>query len=310
MKAGRYFRGNEIRPFFLDSGVRIFDWSAFNSTRVAGRVRDRASAALHSGTDSDFLAALQEIEPWLAENPDFFRETSQAAELPATVLEQPLPPPVRPRKLICVGLNYRDHAMEAKMELPIRPLLFAKTSNAVNGHNHAIPIPDNCVQLDYEAELAVVMGGTCRSVRAADAMTFVAGYTCANDISARDFQFADGQWFRGKSCDGFAPIGPWLVTPAEIPDHRSLRIRCLLNGEVMQDSTTANLVFDVPSLIEFISSFITLEAGDVIATGTPPGVGFARKPPVFLRDGDRVEIEIEKVGILRNKVISRGESND
>ncbi|MGH9706994.1 MAG: fumarylacetoacetate hydrolase family protein [Candidatus Acidiferrales bacterium] len=309
MKAGRYFRGNEIRPFFLGSGARIFDWSVLNSTRVAGRVRARASAALHSGTDSDFLSALQEIEPWLGENPDFFRETSQAAELPATILEQPLPPPVRPRKLICVGLNYRDHAKESNMELPVRPLLFAKTANAVNGHNHVIPIPDTCKQLDYEAELAVVVGGTCRGVRAADAMGFVAGYTCMNDISARDFQFADGQWFRGKSCDGFAPIGPWIVTPNEIPDHRSLRLRCLVNGEVMQDSTTANLVFDVPSLIEFISSFITLDAGDLIATGTPPGVGFARKPPVFLRDGDRVDIEIENVGLLRNKVKARGESN-
>lgn len=310
MKAGRYVRGNELRPFFLDAGARIFDWSVLNSARVAGRVRAQVSAALHSGTDTDFLAALQEIEPWLAENPDFFQERCRAAELPSTTLEQPLPPPVRSGKLICVGLNYRDHAMEAKMELPARPLLFAKTPNALSGHNEDIPIPDNCKQLDYEAELAVVIGSTCRGVRAADAMQHVAGYTCMNDISARDFQFADGQWFRGKSCDGFAPIGPWLVTRAEIADHRSLRIRCLLNGKVMQDSTTANLVFDVPSLIEYISSFITLNPGDVIATGTPPGVGFARKPPVFLRDNDCVEIEIEKIGVLRNILKSRGESSE
>lgn len=310
MKVGRYYRGNEIRPFFMDSGGRPFDWSVLNSVRVADRVRTLASAAMQSGTEHDFLAALQEIEPWLAENPVFFRETSQAAELPASMLKQHLPPPVHPQKLIYVGLNYKDHAKEAKMELPAKPLLFAKSSNAVNGHNQVIPIPKMCLQLDFEAELAVVISRTCREVRAADAMKYVAGYTCTNDISARDFQFADGQWFRGKSCDGFAPLGPVLVTPAEIPNHRSLRIRCLLNGEVMQDSSTENLIFDAPSIIEFTSSFITLEAGDIISTGTPPGVGFARNPPVFLRDGDRVEIEIEKVGILRNKVKSRGGSND
>jgi 2-keto-4-pentenoate hydratase/2-oxohepta-3-ene-1,7-dioic acid hydratase in catechol pathway len=302
MKVGRYFRGRETRPFFLDAKSRILDWSALDCKQVAARVRGRAQVALRSATDADFLSALPEIEEWLADNPGCLLETNHASELPAETLNRPMPPPVRPRNLICVGLNYRDHASESKMDLPVHPLLFSKTCNAIGGHNHIICIPDSCQELDFEAELAVVMGSTCRSVRAADAMSFVAGFTCINDISARDFQFSDGQWFRGKSCDGFAPLGPWLVTRDEIPDHRSLHIRCLLNGQVMQDSTTGNLVFDVPALIEFISTFITLEPGDVIATGTPPGVGFARKPPVYLRHGDRVEVEIERVGLLGNAV--------
>lgn len=310
MKAGRYLRGSEIRPFFIDSEARALDWSALDCRRVPGEVRNPAMAAVRSGADRDLLLALPRIEEWLAANPSFSHESDHAALLPAEILRLPVPPPIRPQKFICVGLNYRDHARESKMELPVRPLLFAKTPNAVNGHNHAIRIPHFCGQLDFEAELAVVIGSTCQFVSAANAMSYVAGFTCANDISARDFQFADGQWFRGKSCDGFAPIGPWLVTPAEVSNHRSLRIRCRLNDRVMQDSTTENLVFDVPALVEFISTFMTLEPGDVIATGTPPGVGFARKPPVYLQDGDRVEIEIEKVGVLCNKIQRGGRSHD
>lgn len=310
MKAGRYFNGSEIRPLLVDSKERILDWSAFDNRQASREVRTAAMAAVWSGSDMDFLTALPRIEEWLAANPGFGEKIHHSAVLPAEILKLPMPPPVRPRKLICVGLNYRDHARESKMELPSRPLLFAKTSNAVNGHNHVVHVPRCCEQLDFEAELAVVIGKTCRSVRAANAMSCVAGFTCTNDISARDFQFTDGQWFRGKSCDGFAPLGPCLVTRAAVPDHRALSVRCRLNGQVMQDSTTENLVFDVPALVEFISGFITLEPGDVIATGTPPGVGFARKPPLYLRDGDRVEVEIENVGLLCNKIQRDGAPHD
>lgn len=188
------------------------------------------------------------------------------------------------------------------MAIPEEPLLFAKTTNAVNGHNSAVRLAYGSSQVDYEAELVVVVGRRCQNVPVADALSYVAGYTCGNDVSARDFQFKSGQWYRGKSADGFGPIGPWLVTPAELGDPHSLRIRMRLNGETMQDSTTANLIFGVPELISYISRTITLLPGDAIMTGTPPGVGFARKPPRFLQAGDRMEVEIEKLGTLVNSV--------
>jgi 2-keto-4-pentenoate hydratase/2-oxohepta-3-ene-1,7-dioic acid hydratase in catechol pathway len=310
MKAGRYFRGSEIRPFFLDSTARIFDWSVLDCSDVPDQVRRALMAALRSGSDEDFLSAVPEIEEWIAVNPKFLQESVTVLDLPVEVTQVPLPPPVRPRNFVCVGLNYRDHARESEMKIPLQPLLFAKTSNAITGHNCKIDIPPQSEQLDFEAELAVIIGRTCRSVRAADVMQYVAGYTCVNDVSARDFQFTDGQWFRGKSCDGFAPLGPWLATKGDVPDHRVLRIQCRLNNQLMQDSTTQNLIFDIPVLIEFISTFITLEPGDVIATGTPPGVGFARKPPIYLKDGDRIEVDIENVGLLCNTVRRNGGSSE
>jgi 2-keto-4-pentenoate hydratase/2-oxohepta-3-ene-1,7-dioic acid hydratase in catechol pathway len=208
----------------------------------------------------------------------------------------------RPGKLLCIGLNYRDHAIESNLPIPESPIMFSKFSTSIVGPEEAVTIPRRSEQVDYEAELAVVIGRVARQVPKAKAYDYVFGYCCLNDVSARDFQFADKQWVRGKSCDTFAPIGPYVATVDEIPNPQNLSIKLRLNGETMQDSRTDQLIFGVPELIAFITESITLEPGDVIATGTPHGVGFARKPPVFLKPGDRMEVEIEGLGVLANPV--------
>jgi len=213
-----------------------------------------------------------------------------------------LAPVPRPGKLICIGLNYRDHAAESNMAIPERPVVFSKFATAVIAPGEAVVLPDTSKQVDYEAELAVVIGRRAKSVSANRALEYVLGYTAFNDVSARDFQFADGQWQRGKSCDTFAPMGPTIVTADVIPNPHKLSIKLRLNGRTMQDSNTDNLIFGIPQLISFLSETITLEPGDVIATGTPSGVGFARKPPVFLKDGDQMEVQIEGLGILNSPV--------
>jgi acylpyruvate hydrolase len=207
-----------------------------------------------------------------------------------------------PGKIICVGLNYRDHAEEQGTELPSAPLLFAKWPNALIGPGEPIVIPRVSKQVDYEAELAVVIGQRVRGVSEENALEAVRGYTCLNDVSARDLQFSDGQWTRGKSADTFCPVGPQLVPATEVADPQALGIRCVLNGEVMQDSTTANMIFTVAEIIAYASATMTLEPGDLIATGTPAGVGIFRDPPVLLMDGDEVTIEIEGLGALTNPV--------
>lgn len=207
----------------------------------------------------------------------------------------------RPGKIVCVGLNYRDHAEEQGAELPQAPLLFAKWGNALIGPGEAIVIPPLVQQADYEAELGVVMGATVRNVSRENAFEAVRGYLCANDVSARDLQFADGQWSRGKSPDTFCPVGP-LVPASEVPDPHNLRIRAIVSGEVLQDSTTANLIFGVDEIIAYIAQTMTLEPGDLILTGTPAGVGVFRTPKRLLRDGDVVTIEIEGLGELTNPV--------
>jgi 2-keto-4-pentenoate hydratase/2-oxohepta-3-ene-1,7-dioic acid hydratase in catechol pathway len=211
-------------------------------------------------------------------------------------------PVPRPGKIICIGLNYRDHAAESKMPIPEKPVSFAKFSTTVIAPGEPVVLPSTSQQVDYEAELAVVIGRRAKHVSAARAYDYVLGYTAFNDVSARDFQFSDGQWQRGKSCDTFAPMGQTIVTTDTITDPHKLSIKLVLNGETMQDSNTDQLIFGVPALIEFLSQSITLEPGDVIATGTPPGVGFARNPPVFLKPGDRMEVLIEGMGGLGNPV--------
>jgi 2,4-didehydro-3-deoxy-L-rhamnonate hydrolase len=208
----------------------------------------------------------------------------------------------RPGKIIAVGLNYRDHAEEQGVELPSAPLLFAKWQTSLIGPGEAIVLPRASRRVDYEAELGVVIGERARGVSAEDALGAVRGYICVNDVSARDLQFSDGQWTRGKSADTFCPIGPELVPAANVPDPQALRVRCILNGEVMQDSTTANMIFTVAEIIAHASATMTLEPGDLIATGTPAGVGVFRKPPVLLKDGDEVTVEIEGIGALTNPV--------
>lgn len=213
------------------------------------------------------------------------------------------PVPV-PGKVVALGLNYRDHAAELKMKLPEEPLLFSKAPTAVCGPYDPIVYPTVTNQLDYEVELAVIIGRKCKDATEDEALKYVAGYTVLNDVTARDLQAKDTQWFRGKSCDTFAPMGPYLVTPDEVGDVHSLKIRLWVNGELRQDSTTANLIFGIPQIISFISKHMTLLPGDVIATGTPSGVGISRNPPALLKIGDLVEAEIERIGRLRNVVVA------
>jgi 2-keto-4-pentenoate hydratase/2-oxohepta-3-ene-1,7-dioic acid hydratase in catechol pathway len=208
----------------------------------------------------------------------------------------------RPQKIICIGLNYRDHAEEQGVALPERPLLFAKWPNTLIGPGDPIRLPAVSREVDYEAELGVVIGERVRQASPETALEAVRGYLCANDVSGRDVQFSDKQWVRGKSFDTFCPIGPELVPASDVPDPQALRIRAILNGEVMQDSSTANMVFGVAEIVSFVSEAITLEAGDLILTGTPAGVGIFRDPKVLLQPGDEITIEIEGLGALTNPV--------
>jgi 2,4-didehydro-3-deoxy-L-rhamnonate hydrolase len=208
----------------------------------------------------------------------------------------------RPGKIVCVGLNYRDHAEEQGVELPEAPLLFAKFPTALIGPGEPIVIPSFVTQADYEAELGVVIGATVKGASKGNALEAVAGYLCANDVSARDLQFSDGQWTRGKSVDTFCPVGPELVPAAEVPDPHALRIRAIVSGEVLQDSTTANLIFGIDEIVSYASQTTTLEPGDLLLTGTPAGVGVFRDPKRLLEDGDTVTIEIEGLGELTNPV--------
>ncbi len=210
----------------------------------------------------------------------------------------------RPGKIVCIGLNYRDHAEEAKLAIPETPTVFAKWGNTVTGHWHPIVLPKNSSKPDYEAELAVVIGKGGRHIPEAKWREHVFGYTILNDVSARDFQMATSQWTVGKTFDTFAPIGPWVVTADEIEDPHALRISLTLNGELMQDSNTGNLIFGVPKLIAYLSSVMTLDPGDIISTGTPAGVGFARKPPRWLLPGDEVAIQVQGIGELVNPVVA------
>ena len=207
-----------------------------------------------------------------------------------------------PQKIVCVGLNYRDHAEEQGVDLPERPLLFAKWPNTLIGNGDAIRIPEISKNVDYEAELGVVIGRRVGGgVAADDALSFVEGYVVANDVSGRDLQFSDGQWVRGKSLDTFLPVGD-LVPAAEVPDPQSLPIRAILNGEVLQDSNTSNMIFGVADIVSFVSQAITLEPGDLIITGTPAGVGAFRDPKIWLKPGDEITIEIDGLGSITNPV--------
>lgn len=229
----------------------------------------------------------------------------QEAGIPLDQVKFKAPVP-NPNKVIGIGLNYRDHAEESKLPLPKEPVIFGKYANAVIGPEENIILPvDLTEQVDYEAELAVVIGRCAHNISEDEAFDYVAGYTNFNDVSARDLQMRDGQWMKGKCLDTFAPMGPWLVTKDEIPNPENLKIELRLNGKTMQASNTSNLIFGVAHLVSFLSKLMTLEPGDVIATGTPAGVGFVRKPPVFLRPGDKVEVEIEGLGILKNTVATK-----
>jgi 2-keto-4-pentenoate hydratase/2-oxohepta-3-ene-1,7-dioic acid hydratase in catechol pathway len=223
------------------------------------------------------------------------------APLAEITLLAPIP---RPPKFICVGLNYRDHAAESNSPIPGVPTIFNKFSNCVIAPGQAIVLPKNSTMPDYEAELAFVIGRGGRHIAADHWKRHVAGYTIVNDVSARDFQRATSQWLMGKTFDTFGPMGPWITTADEIEDPHVLDIRLTLNGELMQNSNTRELIFNIPALVAYLSSVVTLEPGDVVSTGTPAGVGFARKPPRWLRPGDEVVITIPGLGELRNPVVA------
>jgi 2-keto-4-pentenoate hydratase/2-oxohepta-3-ene-1,7-dioic acid hydratase in catechol pathway len=240
--------------------------------------------------------ALDRVQRWLGNTPG--DEILQADSV------RYLAPIPRPPKLICIGLNYRDHAEEAKLPIPEVPTMFAKFPTAVTGHGHNIVLPKNSTKPDYEAEFAIVIGRRGRHVPEERWPDYIFGYTIINDVSARDFQMATSQWMIGKTFDTFAPMGPAVVTADEIEDPHNLAIALTLSGEVMQSSNTSNLIFQVPKLIAYLSSVFTLEPGDVIATGTPAGVGFARKPPRWLKPGDEVRVTVEGIGELVNPVVA------
>ena len=225
--------------------------------------------------------------------------TGPAYDLAAVKLLAPIP---RPPKFSCVGMNYRDHAREAGVDIPSIPTIFSKFSNVVIGPGAPIVLPKNSTRPDYEAEFAFVIGPGGRHIPAARAMDHVFGYTIVNDVSARDHQTTTSQWLISKSFDTFAPMGPWIVTRDEIADPHALDLTLEIGGQILQHSNTRELVFGIPALIEYISSVVTLEPGDIVATGTPAGVGFARKPPRYLQPGDEVVIRIQDIGELRNPV--------
>jgi 2-keto-4-pentenoate hydratase/2-oxohepta-3-ene-1,7-dioic acid hydratase in catechol pathway len=225
-----------------------------------------------------------------------------------------LAPILSPGKIVCIGLNYADHAAECGAEIPKRPVVFSKYATAICGENDQVVLPKCSTEVDYEVELVVVIGEKCKSVSEADAMKYVAGYTVGNDVSARDWQLGKetsewpagggGQWMAGKTFDTFAPIGPAIVTTEEVPDPHSLYCKCTVNGEVLQDSTTAQLIFKIPQIISFLSGLFTLSPGDIIFTGTPPGVGMGRKPQKWMKPGDVMTCEIEHLGALTNTCVA------
>ncbi|HTR45403.1 MAG TPA: fumarylacetoacetate hydrolase family protein [Thermodesulfovibrionales bacterium] len=220
------------------------------------------------------------------------------------------PPVPDPDKIICLGLNYREHATEVQMKTSAVPPLFAKFRNALCGPNSPIVIPRISAKIDYEGELAVVIGRRCKEVSEDEALACVAGYAIMNDVSARDLQMQSSQWTAGKTLDTFAPMGPGIVPASEIPDPQTLQIVTRVNGVTLQNGNTRDMIFSVARTIAFLGSLMTLHPGDLIATGTPSGVGFTRQPPVFLKAGDIVEVEIERIGMIRNPVIGPGRKED
>jgi 2-keto-4-pentenoate hydratase/2-oxohepta-3-ene-1,7-dioic acid hydratase in catechol pathway len=261
---------------------------------------------LHA-TDAAFPPTVRQL---LAAGPEVLKHASRAAERTNAVrvpvakarLAAPIPDP---QKIVCLGLNYRDHAAETNAPIPREPILFSKYPTALIGPGEAIVLPAVSNEVDYEAELVIVVGKRGRHLTADDALAHVAGYTVGHDVSARDWQLKkDGkQWMVGKTFDTFAPTGPELVLADEVPDPHNLGIRLRLNGQTMQDSSTKQMIFSVAATLQYLSKVFTLEPGDLIFTGTPPGVGFARKPPVYLKPGDVVEVEIDGLGILKNPVV-------
>ena len=284
--------------------MRLFTFQSSSGPRPGAVVDSQhvdliAAGATGAHSLEELIAAGTESLPQLPARPD-----------PASVLDANsirfLPPIPHPQKVICVGLNYADHAAESGAKVGDEPVIFNKFPTAIRGHGDPIVLPRATSQVDYEAELVVVIGRGGKHIPRDAALKHVAGYCCGHDVSARDWQLQKpgGQWLLGKSFDSFAPYGPYLVTGDEVGDPGNLRIQLRVSGQTMQDSRTSQLIFGVDFLVAYLSGVCTLSPGDVIFTGTPPGVGMARRPPVFLKPGDVVEVEIEKLGVLSNSVIA------
>lgn len=285
--------------------MRLISVADNGEERVGVVVGERATPAvaiMNSGpkTMADLLAGgselLESLRLAAAQHSEEIR--TSGAPLEALTILAPVP---RPGKIVAIGLNYHAHAIEQNVEPPKAPLIFAKFSTSVIGTGAAVTWdPALTSQVDYEAELAVIIGRKAREVTEASALEYVLGYTCGNDVTARDLQYGDRQWVRGKSLDTFCPLGPWIVTRDEIPDPQALRIRATVSSETLQDGHTRDMIFSVTQIIAHASRAFTLEPGDVIMTGTPSGVGVWREPKRFLGDGEVVEVEIEGIGVLRN----------
>ena len=274
--------------------------------------RERAGLQLADGTRVDASALGGDYDEQFFQDGGLDRlrtwERQAAVHAPRVPAGARLGPPVaRPCKIVCIGLNYRDHAAESGMEIPREPVVFLKAPSALSGPNDPVVIPRGATKVDYEVELGIVVGRRASYVSSGEAATYVAGYVLFNDYSERAFQLErGGQWVKGKSCDTFAPLGPFVATADEIPDPHRLRIWLSVNGERRQDSTTANMIFDVPTLVSYVSQFMTLQAGDIISTGTPPGVALGMKPsPVYLRAGDVVTMGIDGLGEASQTVVDR-----
>jgi 2-keto-4-pentenoate hydratase/2-oxohepta-3-ene-1,7-dioic acid hydratase in catechol pathway len=274
---------------------------------AAGNMGDGGLVPLH-GVDSilDLLTDPSRDEPPWVTLSKLQQTSGDSLQVPQTLQ----PPISKPSKILCVGRNYVDHAVETGHSPPVEPLVFSKLSTCVIGHGQSIVLPTASQQIDFEAELVVVVGRKARHVSRANALEYVAGYTCGNDVTARDWQKGKPgqQWLLGKSFDTFAPLGPCFVTADEIPDPQSLSIELRLNGQVMQHANTSDMIFPVDFLIAYISNVCTLLPGDLIFTGTPSGVGVARRPQVFLHPGDEIEVEVEGIGCLRNRCVAATEA--
>jgi 2-keto-4-pentenoate hydratase/2-oxohepta-3-ene-1,7-dioic acid hydratase in catechol pathway len=288
----------KLLNFYSDSGIAmglVEGDRVFNLTSASGNNPAFASvgAWLRSGDSS--LSNIRAIRDRL--------KTSNAASVPFASLQH-ASMMERDARVFCVGLNYADHAAENNLPPPESPIFFPKFAAVVIPHLAEIPLPAISNQIDYEAEFVVVIGQTADRVSEEEAHACIAGYSIMNDVSARDMQRLDKQWFRAKNCNGFGPLGPWMVTADDVPDPLTLDIALRLNGETLQKSNTSNLVFSPAALISFLSQTLVLEPGDIISTGTPAGIGSMRRPQIFLKDGDRVEIEVSSIGVLENVVVS------
>jgi len=305
MKLVTFTKDGFTRIGVVESGCIIDLHRAFvEKLRTEGKLRAQQIAEAYVPNDMvGFLQGGEESMNYAKQAVEFALSHDSDAPLVFKPDEVKVNAPVpNPGKMICVGHNYREHILEMGREIPPYPVVFAKFANTVIGPEDDIPFYPISEQLDYEAEFAFVIGKRARNVSQAEALNYVAGYTIVNDVTYRDLQRRTLQWLQGKTVDGSAPMGPWLVTADELTDPSGLGIALFVNGEERQRSNTANLVFTVPYLVEFLSGLMTLEPGDVILTGTPGGVGVARNPQVFLKDGDIVRIEVDKIGALENRV--------